>query len=66
MDMKITEIRNRILAKILEKQDGHFRWAFDEQVVREHPELTYYCSTFAMQGLKSSKRSYQEPHPGLK
>ena len=42
MDTGITEIRKRVVARILAKQDVQFRWAFDEQVARERPELTYY------------------------
>ena len=42
MDTEITEIRRRIVSNILAKQDSHFRWAFDERVAQERPELTYY------------------------
>jgi hypothetical protein len=42
MDMGITEVRNRTIANVLAKQDGHFRWAFDEQVAQERPELMDY------------------------
>jgi len=35
-------MRKRTVSNILAKQDGHFRWAFDEQVARERPELMHY------------------------
>jgi hypothetical protein len=39
---EISEIRQHTVTKILAKQDSHFRWAFDEGVERERPELTHY------------------------
>jgi hypothetical protein len=42
MEEEISEIRQRIVAKILAKQDEHFRWAFDEEMARQRPELAHY------------------------
>jgi hypothetical protein len=41
-DTEFTEIRRRIVSNILAKQDSHFRWAFDERIAKERPELIYY------------------------
>jgi hypothetical protein len=42
METEIADIRKGIITRILAKQDGYFRWAFDEQTARERPELTHY------------------------
>jgi len=42
MDTNISEIRSHLIAEILARQDGQFRWAHDEELVRQRPELMYY------------------------
>jgi hypothetical protein len=39
MNLEISELRKRTVSNIITKQDEQFRWAFDEQVARERPEL---------------------------
>lgn len=46
MDTEITEIRRRTIAEILAKQDGAYRWGFDEKQSRERPEYLYYSPNF--------------------
>ena len=40
--MEITELRKRLVKKILAKQDEHFRWSFDEKLAQERPEYLHY------------------------
>jgi hypothetical protein len=42
MNLEISKIRKLTVANILAKQDEQFRWAFNEQMARERPELIYY------------------------
>ena len=40
--MEITELRKRLVKRILAKQDEHFRWGFDEKLAQERPEYLHY------------------------
>jgi hypothetical protein len=46
MDTELTDLRKDIIEKILAKQDGSFRWGFDEQQARERPQYLYYSPNF--------------------
>ena len=47
MDGNIAEIRKRIIADILARQDGQFRWGFDEALASQRPELMYYWPKYS-------------------
>ena len=40
--MELSALRNRLVKRILAKQDEHFRWGFDEKLARERPGLLHY------------------------
>jgi hypothetical protein len=40
-------LRQRIFEKVLSKQDEEFRWAFDEDLARNRPELRHYLPKYA-------------------
>lgn len=46
MQPEITKIREETIEKILAKQDGSFRWGFDEKQACERPEYLYYSPNF--------------------
>jgi hypothetical protein len=46
MDTEISDIRKHTIKKIIDKQDGSFRWGFDEKQARERPEFLYYSPNF--------------------
>ena len=46
MDTEATDIRKHTIENILVKQDGSFRWGFDEKQARERPEYVYYSPNF--------------------
>lgn len=46
MDTEIAHIRKHTVERILAKQDGSFRWGFNEKQARERPEYSYYAPNF--------------------
>lgn len=46
MDTEISELRKQAIEKILAKQDGSFRWGYNEKQARERPEYLYYSPNY--------------------
>jgi hypothetical protein len=46
MDTAIADLRQRLTAQALARQDDAFRWGFDAKQARERPEYLYYSPNF--------------------